>query len=47
MSGQPPPNDRPISQWEAQPELPPKIVKLITRKPLQAGAYTCPHLSST
>ena len=30
------PTDRPISMWEAQEEPPPKIVKLVTRKPLVA-----------
>ena len=35
-AGRPQPSDRPLSAWEPQPELPPKIVKLVTRKPLVA-----------
>ena len=36
-AGRVPETDRPYSQWEPQPPPPPKIVKLITRKPLVAG----------
>ncbi len=35
-AGRVPETDRPYSQWEPQPPPPPKIVKLITRKPLVA-----------
>lgn len=35
-AGQLPPAERPLSAWEAQEEPPPKIVKLVTRKPLVA-----------
>ena len=35
-AGRAAPAEAPISAWEAQPELPPKVVKLVTRKPLMA-----------
>ena len=37
-AGRTPPTDRPFSAWEPQPEAPPKIVKLVTRKPIVADA---------
>jgi len=36
FAGIAPASDRPLSAWEPQPELPPKIVKLVTRKPIVA-----------
>ena len=37
-AGRTTPTDRPFSAWEPQPEAPPKIVKLVTRKPIVADA---------
>ena len=36
FAGIAPASDRPLSAWEPQPEAPPKIVKLVTRKPVVA-----------
>ena len=36
FAGIAPASDRPLSAWEPQPEAPPKIVKLVTRKPIVA-----------
>ena len=36
FAGIAPASDRPLSAWEPQPEAPPKIVKLVTRKPMVA-----------
>ena len=33
-AGQAPPVEEPVSLWTEQPEAPPKVVKLITRRPL-------------
>lgn len=35
-AGRLPATDRPLSAWEPQPEAPPKIVELVTRKPIVA-----------